>query len=464
AIAAVLLIAVMAGTIFTLHSIAPARTPHQRPPVELRVFPQLPPCTPEGACSEESVCPVGAAWAPNDLRVALLNSCVRRGPTDPHVLVYDTQSGKRLLDVDLLSAIQRLPNLPVQGKNTPYCARGGAPSVWANALLWSRDGTQLEIPLIYSFYNGTLAGGDCAGFAGMLRMRPDGGSPQAYFHAYGADRGAISLPANDVCYEVWDLETGAFVAVPLDTSVAGQSFDCLTPALSYTWSANGALLPATPLPPAGTPATNTCPASGDPSGAASVTIWQPGDIERLTPPPPYEYSPALFAWATPYFVAASPDGRYVAFRLSLGGSITPPGLAAPDSAALAASYFNGYPPLPLQSAALAQRYGALPAGGMVSQAAAFRPDGRVVATGGYTIAASDGTNARYQSSPVVLYDCTSWHRLAALTPIADAASATPASGDSGQLLRWSPDGKYLLFVDSTYGAGTIWGPDSLPNQ
>lgn len=140
----------------------------------------------------------------------------------------------------------------------------------------------------------------------------------------------------------------------------------------------------------------------------------------------------------------------------------------PDPVAVAASDFSGYPPLPVPGPALAQRLAVLPAAGRVSQAVSVRPDGRVVATGGFDIQTSGGGSFQYRPNPVVLFDCASGRQWAALAPITNAAdAASPESylgqREHGQLLRWSPDGKYLLFVDSAYGAGTIWGPGSLPH-
>ncbi|MGH2516503.1 MAG: hypothetical protein ACRDHP_12685 [Ktedonobacterales bacterium] len=482
-VAAVLLVALLAGTVFTLHAIptrAPAPARHPQPPIELQVFSGFqnsPPCAtssfgPTATCPESQfVCPRDAVWSPNDTQVAILSECLGGGSNDAQVFVYDARSGQRLLEFDLLAELQRLPNMPAPGRNTTLCTVGipeAYPTLTSYALLWSQDGTRLEIPFYLTYRTGLPMKGSCYGWSGLLRMNPDGGAPQAFVHATNpADPFADGLgndfaPVNKQCFRVWDLETGTLVPAAVDTSPGGQaSYNCLTPALAYSWGANGSLIPATPLPPAGAPAANACPAPGNPNGDATISIWQPGAITRGTPPAPYQNTPPFHTWYTSAFAAASPDGRYVAYTPLFDELVASSRLAMPDAAALVAAQYDSPPVLPVPGRVIEQRLAALPAAYAADQEVAFRPDGRVVATGGIEVVASSTSQAQPVSKPVVLYDCASGRQLATLSPILDSADV--GRGYPDKLLRWSPDGKYLLYVDGSYGAATIWGPDQLPH-
>ena len=477
AVAAVLLVAVLAGTIFTLRAVAPALVPHPRSPVELAVFPNdqsAPACTTSSPglplyCPDTHfVCPRDAAWSPNDARVALVSSCANVPQNDARVFVYDAQTGKRLLDLNVLSALQKLPNMPVPRHNTTLCTTrfpDAQPFVMSSTLLWSRDGAQLVIPFYLNYATQDVAPGICYGWLGLLLVRPDGSSPQALFHAYGDDTTTATAPANYNCSSVWDLETGTLVPTPVDTSPAGEAFGCLAPALSYAWGANGTLTPTVPLPAANSSATSSCPAPGTPNGDARMSIWQAGAIWRLAPPQPYQNTPPIYIWETYAFAGMSPDGRYVVANPPLTGLVDPAGQALPGSAAVAASGLGAPARLPVPGQVMEQRLAELPASYFATQEIAFRPDGHVVATDGVDAFATNSGQVQHVSKPVALYDCASGRKIVTLTPITDTAYAgrNVSSAVSSTLLRWSPDGKYLLYADNTYGAATLWGPDQLPH-
>lgn len=458
-IAAVLLVAIVAGTIIRLRTLPSPLTPthHLNPPIELPVYRDAQACQQQNTCTSlRDICPQDVAWAPDDSAVALLSDCVFENSAQ--VIVYDTHSGRLIQHLDLVNTIRRLSNAPMPGKNTRLCTdrTDGSPAITATSILWSRDSTRLIVPLLYTeaYPDILTTTSGCAGWTSLLLINADGSSPQAYFHANTDTSGTPG------CYNVWDHVTGKLVPVPLDTSNAGMAFGCLKPALSYSWGASGALIPETPLPAPSAPVTNACPAPGDPNGGATVSIWQAGNIERMAARDKYQNTPPMYFWTTLYFAAASPDGRYIANVPATGSLVGPSGRPLPDSGAVAQAGLKDAPLLPVPGQVIEQRLDALPAGFLAYQDIAFRPDGRVVATGEMDAQLIAGGHTQHASKPVVLYDCSSGRQIVTLPPIRD--SVYSESFNEGDLLQWSPDGNYLLFISDTYGSATLWGPGALP--
>lgn len=88
---------------------------------------------------------------------------------------------------------------------------------------------------------------------------------------------------------------------------------------------------------------------------------------------------------------------------------------------------------------------------------AWSPDGRRLAV----IQGPGLVPATPSAEPyrVTIYDCATGRALGQVTP---QLAATMTEGDTGTLLRWSPDSARLLIFNGELGELTIAGPGQLP--
>ena len=265
---------------------------------------------------------------------------------------------------------------------------------------------------------------------GIIVLDPSDANAHPLVHFYGIpNRPGSSYPLLDTGV-VWDLKTDQ------DTMLSGAiTFEFwnnpLPLAYQYTWSATGALTPASAIGGGG----QATQAIGNPQGATSFQLWQSGELTALQQTDlPYSLLGAQASWQTT-FAASSPDGRYViapvTMRSPVALQVTGASPKDPED--------TGTPPILLaRDAGFAQIMRSMPT--YVPGAAqpliyvAWRPDGRAVAT--FNLANGQKLN---------IYDCATGRLLAS-----HAEPAQPSHFDGVlRALRWAPDGHHLLLPSGT---------------
>jgi len=139
----------------------------------------------------------------------------------------------------------------------------------------------------------------------------------------------------------------------------------------------------------------------------------------------------MYTWSTD-FVAWSPDGRYLVESIGVSGLLQPPGQPFPSRKALVASGLEQAPLLPIHDAVLLS---------VITSATslAWSPNGRVLA-------------AYSTGNIVTLYDCANGHKLATL----HVHTTSPAPLAHAVVMRWSPNGAYLLLSSVPWGLISLW--------
>lgn len=420
-------------------------------------------------------CPHDLAWSPDGRLLAIVGyqtDCpILHGPTlstagsggiAPAVgLVKIYSAGNGLLvnelhpDAFVKSAI-KIPAAVAAYEQTQEAQTGGTVNYFDvnyTHILWSRDGRLLAltfsvfvptaVPNLTSNASPTWPG---EVIRGVLIMTTAGVSPRVL----------LQPDSDPAAYVSWDLTTGE--ALPTPPSLVAAARDAgvastVAPAASYRWGAGGQLTAQGVLAPgSGTPGT-----IGNPDGGEAFTPWQPGMLVLSSSDPSQPQLADVVSFTTD-IAAWSPDGRYIATGIAIGGPLvagqTPAGASGSlpvRDAGLRQSLSLAVKD-PFQSP-LEDRGDILPPGVVV----AWRPDGRLLAI----------STARADHA-VMVYDCASGRVVATLTPpvVAPFTSLYHPGKEQGELnvLRWSPDGTHLGLLDTSVGVLTIWNLSMLPNS
>lgn len=391
-------------------------------------------------------------WSPDGTRIAVVGVQHVCGVQDtnftpPALLFFDGTSGKLLRQLALNTIIAQAL-FPSGSAATPATGSAGSPSlqVGYSHLLWSPTSGRLALPFDALNQSEPAA----PPITGVLELDPSSAHAQVISHA---------LAENQRGEGIWDLSTGAFV--PLSPyalhaqpgNISGFAPPELGgPALAYQWQPNGTLRPLTPLNSAEAPAVAAPLIVGNPAGAATFGIWQPGSasVDAQDSAGALDL-PGVASFQTANFGAWSPGGRYLlddalAWVYLTDGKYQYRGPQA-------AHEIGTFSLAPMRDRALS----ALLDGVRLSAAqpnspaysVAWTPDGKRLAAATFA-APSDPTQPPKVS--VVIYDCASGRVLARLSPPSVIGGTSP-------LLRWSPDGRHLLVYDGLLSA---WGPGQLP--
>jgi WD40 repeat protein len=297
------------------------------------------------------------------------------------------------------------------GKQPPPDSAGGdaASPISYEHVIWSPDGHQLAVTFELAAQEPSVHG--------VVLMNSDGESAQVLLH---------HQHLSTRVYDEWDLDQVA------STSPSAPALKPLPPAVAYHWGGNGTLVPdnvlthatlstAPPLPPGPV---------GNPDGNPWFTIWQPGVAHSMSLVDSSNvYS--MYTWSTD-FAAWSPDGRYLVDGIGVSGLLQPPGQPFPSRKALVASGLEQAPLLPIHDAVLLS---------VITSATslAWSPNGRVLA-------------AYSTGNIVTLYECANGHKLATL----HVHTTSPAPLAHAVVLRWSPNGAYLLLSSVPWGLISLW--------
>ncbi|HEX6121910.1 MAG TPA: hypothetical protein VFY89_02065 [Ktedonobacterales bacterium] len=272
---------------------------------------------PDGALA----CASDVAWAPDSRRIAVLgrDTCGTNGPWDSLLRVYDATTGKQLLTADLGPIIQAhiVPHTVYPKLASDPALLSQVPALTYGLYGWSPDGGQVAmlVGVDTGAYRQIIGHPRISAsdywFALLLVNARDGSARAPGIAPASTTPGASpSNPAQPFDITRWDLTTGA------------QRTITLAPALAYTWSADGTLRPAIPLP-GPTPATShttPAPPPGNPDGGQSFSMWQ--DIQAQYNA---DYCSGAFLWTLLRATAWSPDGRYLVAGINVQGRLIPPG-------------------------------------------------------------------------------------------------------------------------------------------
>lgn len=360
-------------------------------------------------------CIVDAAWSPTGTRLALAGYA-----QDCGAIVFTTHSG--------------LPPLKVPGSIVivdPQTGRQQATLHPDDAVLAALGATPDQHWLI--FYSTLLWSHDERSFALNFQASRRTSEGTIITH-YGialvpiTDSGARAMITDASGLVVWDLQTGKPITTASDAGILLFSLT-MSPASSYHWS-RSTLAPGGSLAPAPHPVPITG-AIGDPATGAPFGPWQPGTLIIFRP---------FTLWYT-VFASWSPDGRYLATNISLGGQIDLPGHPIPTATDGAKLGLRDAPVLPLRDAGLGQAFAFLEDHAITqSLAVVYSPDGTRLA-----IYDSALTN-------LTILESATGQTLLTLTP---PPSRDVVSG-TDKILRWSPDGRWLFLGGTQLGTAYLW--------
>jgi WD40 repeat protein len=371
-------------------------------------------------------CVMDAMWSPDSKQIALLGY-QRDCPQNDQmympglVTVYDAYSGKLLERLSPDNAILHALRGSYPGEYT-------AAVIYYNAILWSPDGQLLT--LLFSVIDGSDV--NASRFDGMLLTDVDSGHTQVLLQR---DK------TSTFHYVEWDLEYAKLVpTVPAPSTAPLFPFlITVSPAYTYSWGKDGALIPQTWLTNSVLPSILLPGPVGNPIGDSSFTIWQPGRVEYTTQTENGStQAVGIMSWDT-VFAAWSPDSRYLAYPIVMAGLLEPSneyGFAQ----MLKRLQLDPVPLLAVRDTAMQHILESLPKVNPIESAmVSWRFDGRVLAA--------------YSSDVVTLglYDCTTGKELASLQ--IPKIYRGPLSGSSW--MRWSPDGSRLFLLDRILGL-TVW--------
>ncbi len=308
------------------------------------------------------------------------------------------------------------------------------PSIAYQSMMFSRDDNELALSFAMTIFQPSgfvyLAGLDIINLKNM---------------------GATILlqPRNSGSYTEWDLFQQKTVILPKESMVySGPSSD-FPPSLEYHWDNDGNIIPDPPLQNEDVPsASDSMGQIGNPDGDQSFSIWQSGYINyanRLTPTTNVIYNPGVYTWQTS-FAAWSPDMRYLISGATIEGRVKVAGIQAP-SAQTVADFFGPHPsPILPVSAGLQHIIQSIsPTNGNTQYAVSWRPDGKIVAS-------------EDRHKHVGLYENKSGKLISTLIP----TKALNSLRGVPPVLLWSPNGKSLLFFDTSLGSITVWNSGQLP--
>jgi hypothetical protein len=394
-------------------------------------------------------CTQDAAWSPTGTDVALLGyhtACPNMVSSQPYVSgqvnIYSAKTGKLVTSFSLDPLILRTYHATLGQPIPTVNGELFASYIHYQSVLWSPTGKQLAFSFVvlqhdFDFPLPNAPPSNPApsqrAHAGVLVTNLTGTTSQVLVAPYTLP-GVGQAPSME-----WDLQTGALLSPALR----------LPPSLSYAWGENGGLLPLQPLNTQAAPAATPPTPIGNPAGGTTFTIWQPGLATQgyyLPPAPsattavPATYVAGLNLWYSNFGVW-SPDGRYLMTPAYYGGRLALARQLSPSAHDLAAAG-QGQAPIFAPHDQVLQTY----AEASIYVPVAWRPDGKVIAT--VSFHSTNGGNTI--TVLVTLHNSVSGTVLSSFT-------VQTAGGAAGVVLRWSPDGSHLLFLDRNLdGLGTIW--------
>lgn len=365
-------------------------------------------------------CLADAAWSPSGNRLAILgyaDSCAQGGHFAPVLDVYDGAGRLRLRQIPLDPLLSPATKTLARAVNTDRIA--------LQNVIWLRGDVSLAVTFTLPPRSDI---GETTTQFGILVFNPNRAHPTATTRFYEIpNRPGSSYPDARIGM-MWDLHTDH--ASMVSGAATFNAWDNpLSLAYQYAWTSNDNLVPAS--------ATNTSvagPPIGNPQVGAPFSVWQSGwlgsSYADVAVPPPDEW---LAMWNTT-FAAVSPDGLHVLTPLVMKTPVSPR-LAGPTPQT---PTDDGTPPILLaHDAAFAQILHVW--NGHANRAAepivyvAWRPDGKAVATFNLN-----------DDQKINIFDCATGRLLAS------HAEPRQSAQFNGVLdaLRWSPDGKHLLTLDS----------------
>jgi hypothetical protein len=352
------------------------------------------------------------AWAPDARRLAALgvaNACPVSRYEPALVNIYDVAADRLISRWRPDAAIFAALGLPV-----PAAGQIG-PVLYQHVLLWSRDGRTLAL----TFFAEISVEPRILSYDGVALLDVATGRERVLLDREGG-RGFGQIVLE------WDLAVGAPAVLPYELPPAGPLFN-LAAAPAYTWGGDGRLVPDATTVGDAHPATAPV---GNPNGDAVVTPWQPGIVSLIMPAASGTGRPlGIYTWSAT-FAAWSPDGRYLIDGVTTGGRLELAGRPTPSAATLDMLQIGRFPMLAPRDVGMVWALDALGGASEAGQALwlAWRPDGRVLA------ASPDGDD-------VTFYDTASGRMLAR---VRTAAAEGLEGGLPGGVMRWSPDGKWLV--------------------
>lgn len=374
-------------------------------------------------------CPSSAVWSPDNMQIAILaqlGACTNSdaGIVEPNVVALFSSQGKleRLLYPDTLTLGKNAHTTP-QPTPTSSAVSGDVPTYTQYfGMSWSPDGKQLALPYYATFQHAaSILPENIMSESGVILIPGDGADGSKLFspHAsYG---------------DIWDLQAGARTH-PGDT--------VQQPAFAYTWSTQGRLLPAA-NPASSAPV-------GNPLGASSFTIWQPGLVRLDREHNALEFTTSFIPW--------SPDGRYIAPSFAVGGRLVP------NTQSISRASDGAYQIPPRDNGLLiAASQLKSPANSNASSVAvAWRGDGQYIAATQLNPLV-DQIRQRLDSSvvpaaaeQVAIYDCATGTKRLTLTTAPLANPLQVATLQPQPAVSWSTTGKRIFLLDAPFDALTIW--------
>jgi WD40 repeat protein len=378
------------------------------------------------------------AWSPDGRQVAVLGyrqQCPSELPDKydyqpGEVNIYSAVTGQLVRTILPDPTVLALPAVLPLGKVQPASANSDISKRDINYrdVIWSPDSKRLALIFVVDLY---IAGGiSASGLIGLAVMHADGTH----------ERATVINDANqDFAALRWDTTTADYLPLPV-----------LQPAMRYSWSANGLLVPSGSLTSA------TSPASiGNPDGGESFTIWQPGSIYLNSLPS----EPGVYTLLTP-ILPWSPDGRFLITSIDLDGVLHPLGKPNPPPRELKAMSEETAPSVAIRDPALQRLLASLNDNNSVDDIA-WSPNGRVLAAsmGDNSLTTANGSTT---SAPVIFYDCATGRTIGTLQP--QPAAHVPLNQALGANLLWSSDGSHFLTYSALLNTITIWGPSMLPKS
>ena len=407
-------------------------------------LPDVPTASPTFSLLEQNTlrCLLDTAWSPDNQHIAVLGygvGCPQEANQYLPGLVnmYDAHSAKLIAHMHPDSEI--LSSLKKQFKQ--FAGNQALPTIYYQTLLWSPDEHYLALLFIVA---PPLQPTD-PGIDGVLLLGK-GGEQRVFLRQEKPEE------AHSYSYIRWDVQQGVATVVQYAafTANSNEFISTSAAALSYHWGAGDVLIADTQTGNASPPVTPLSPV-GNPDGDSSFSTWQPGFIFQVTQNGNGTiHIPGVYVWQS-FFPVWSPDGSSLADGLVAGVLLEVPGQKAISLQESKDLGVDKLPVLQVRDKALVQVLHTLPfqpdTNGDLNINVSWRPDGRVLAT--------------YNAGKVTIYDCATGQKLASLVPTMPPASLNGA-GDSGAVLRWSPDGTHLLLSSTSWGPIQLWGPDQLP--
>ncbi len=373
----------------------------------------------------EKVCLRDAAWSPDSRRIAVLvesPTCTLDVYQPGSVRLYDVSQQRTTvsfaLDPAIFAALGVAPPpaaTPTPSSAVPTARPWQSPTIFHHSVVWSRDGSELAVAFLAIL---TFAPNE-EDVSGVALLSSDGAHERVLLGPRGGSvtGGLIQ----------WDLTSGVLANVAPSTSVSTGYFGPLglPPALAYGWGQDDTLKPL-----------NAKVQLGDPIGDAAFSVWQPGQVYAITPPPESDIpSPPAYVFVTS-FTAWSPDGRSLLSDASTAVRLSPAGVPLPTQQALQWMGIAQLPVTPPQPC-LQGAIDTMDASGPQSTIdVAWRSDSLVLAL------STDGNS-------VAVYECTTGRK------IASARSLWPSNNVIG--LGWSPDGAWLLLPNGAILAASQLG-------